>query len=333
MDSHHRDTQKNRNSNISAHMTKPNRRWTLLYVGNKGRVLTLKRFKSFVLLTILLFAVSISISVFLFMRSQNIGKEKKELQISLQSLQKQVKGFRHEKEIMMARLVLAESRVGKSASGQERNDLQTNNKKSSAGDLQKTGSPATAPSNTIASTQTGPDSQSQTQRAQLKPDLEKPTSAIPQEIKGSNLSVAIEEFNASNQADNAIVQFRFKIKNTSPDSQKVSGHAIVVLKGDSIGEQKWVSIPVVSLVSGKPTGRKKGYAFSISYFRNMRFKTDTPATAQVYNQASVYIFSKTGELLLEQDFPVGLSPSRSSGSPLPSNSKDAVPDASSDDSR
>jgi hypothetical protein len=284
-----------------------------------------------VLLTILLFAVSISISVFFFIRSQDIGKEKKELQISLQSLQKQIKDVRHEKEIMMARLVLAESRAGKSTGGRDQNDIQPDNgnKNSARGDLPEPVSAATVPANTTASTQTGTDSQSR--RSELTPEPVQPASTTPEKIAESNLSIAIEDFNASNHRDDTIVQVRFKIKNTSPDSQKVSGHAIVVLKGDSVDEQKWVTIPVVSLVSGKPTGREKGYAFGISYFRNMQFKTNTPDTPQEYNQASVYVFLKTGELLLEQEFPVSLSPARASISPPPS--KDAGPGASADDSR
>ena len=364
----HRHTAKDRNSNIAAQMTKPNKRWTLLYVGNKGRVLTLKRFKSFVLLTILLFAVSISISVFLFIRSFNVGIEKKELQIRLQSLQKQIKDLRHEKDIMMARLVLAESKAGKTGGIQKNDNPQSNSETSRAPsgdsedpvvadsnkpDTQKSGKPAAGktdrsnnapadrsvvattgkPAQTAATTPTRVERQSQNSLSTPKPG--QPASTSPEMESESKLSVAIEGFNASNQKDNAIVQVRFKIKNTSSNSQRVSGYAIVVLKGETIDEHKWISIPSVNLVSGKPTGREKGYAFGISYFRNMRFKTRTPATPQEYNQAAVFVFTKAGELLLEQDFPVGLSPVKApTRSPsTPPDTTEIAEDASQDDSR
>ena len=320
-----RENRKAGSSNVTAPISKPSKRWTLLYVGNKGRVITLKRFKSFVLLTIVAFAICISILAFLVIRDQSLAEEKRNLQKSIESLQAQVKEFRHEKEIMMARLVLAESRSAKSSGQQNQNTMRgdSENRTSASENSQEPAVQAMAPVNTPAEPQN--DADSQTQRPELTLESDEPAPTAPEKSPDENLSVAIEDFNASNETDPAIVQVHFKIKNTSPDPQRVSGHIVVVLKGETIDEPKWVTMPVVSLVSGKPTGRERGYAFGISYFRNMRFKTRTPDTPQAYNQASVYVFSKAGELLLEQDFSVSLSPPKASISvPLP---KEEVPDA------
>ena len=64
------------------------------------------------------------------------------------------------------------------------------------------------------------------------------------------------------------------------------------------------------VVEGKPTGRHRGYSFGINYFRTMRFSTAFPRYPEKYQIASVYVFAKDGELLLEQDFAVKLPATR-----------------------
>ena len=123
----------------------------------------------------------------------------------------------------------------------------------------------------------------------------------------SGLSVAIEDFKLSVKSSNNSLRVRFKLKNTSSDSRHVSGHAIVVLKGEKIQENQWVSLPGISLIGGKPNGKQQGNAFGIKNFKMMQFTANKSRSPELFQTASVYVFAKTGELLLEQDFPVKLS--------------------------
>ena len=118
----------------------------------------------------------------------------------------------------------------------------------------------------------------------------------------------IENFKLSVKSGNNSLRVQFKLKNTSPYSQHVSGHAIVVLKGEEIQPNQWVALPGISLIEGKPTGRQQGNTFGISNFKNMRFTASKPQSPEKYQIASVYIFAQTGELLLEQDFPAKILP-------------------------
>jgi len=104
-----------------------------------------------------------------------------------------------------------------------------------------------------------------------------------------------------------LLRVQFKIKNTSPNSQRVSGHAFVVLKGEQLQQNKWLAMPRISLSNGKPTGRQRGYTFGINYFKTMRFKTRLPKSPEIYQKATVFIFTGGGDLLLEQEYPVNLS--------------------------
>jgi hypothetical protein len=118
-----------------------------------------------------------------------------------------------------------------------------------------------------------------------------------------NLSVNVEDFNILKLSDPGKIKIQFKIKNTSPNSQRVTGHAMVVLKGDDLQPKMWLSVPPMGLIDGKPTGKQRGHGFSINYFRTMRFTTNAPQSPQQYNKAAVYVYTGNGRLLLEQEFP------------------------------
>jgi len=59
----------------------------------------------------------------------------------------------------------------------------------------------------------------------------------------------------------------------------------------------------------------------------MRFKSRLPKSPEIYQKATVFIFSGAGDLLLEQEFPVNLSaPSASSQTSSSSSSAPALDD-------
>jgi hypothetical protein len=269
---------------------KPDRRWTLLFIGNRGRTITLKRFKGMVLLTLLILSVSIATAAGLFLWNQNIIREKYKLESNLKIVEQQLQALRHEKDILMTRLVLAESKVQENLRG-----MPAKRPREESTSLKKNDSGETKQNTQLAAKTVGVPVQ---ERAEPKKD---------NDLSEPGLSVAIENFKISNSSNNNKLKVQFKIKNTSPNSQHVSGHAIVVLKGEQIEKNNWLSIPGMPLVDGKPTGRHQGYSFGINYFRTMRFSRSFPMNPDKYQIASVYIFTRSGQLLLEQDFAVTLA--------------------------
>lgn len=269
--------------------SKPDNRWTVLFIGNHGKTITLKRFKGMVLLTFLVLCISIAITVGLLLLSLNMRREKNQLDSNLKSLEQQIKDLRYEKDVIMTKLVLAESRT--------KIDL--------AKKPQKRTEPINAERNNSGARQAKPPTPpSKTQMTTSAKKIDEPLPAVIQSEPAP--SVAVENFKISPRANENLLRVSFKIKNTSPNSQHVSGHAIVVLKGDQIQQNKWLTIPRLSLSDGKPTGRQRGYAFGIKHFKTMSFKTNLPQSPQIYQNATVYVFTKKGKLLLEQDFPVNL---------------------------
>ncbi|MGD9300174.1 MAG: hypothetical protein PVI13_01280 [Desulfobacterales bacterium] len=211
-----------------------------------------------------------------------------ELKNDLKNLNERVDSLRYDKDILMTRLVLAESRV-KETGGTQTGKTTTYNLSS-----QKSGSAGGHKKTKMA-----------VARKFKQPE---PKQAEPQPNRApvsSPLSVAIENFKISNLSDDNRLRILFKIKNTTPDSQRVSGHTMVVLKGE---QTNWLPIPWMPLVDGRPTGKKRGHSFGINFFKTMELSTKSPKFPEKFQTASVYVFTRKGELLLEKEYPVKLLP-------------------------
>jgi hypothetical protein len=271
---------------------KPDKRWTLLFIGNHGRTITLKRFKGIVLIAFLILSVTVAAVAGLFLWNQNIIREKRQLETQIDGLKEELTALRHDKDILMTRVVLAESKV-REKNGDDGSEQQTE-EETDIQDKEGTGKKEQTPASAAEAEETP-----EQNTAEAKGD----TDTKPSD---SGMSVAIEDFKITGSSGGRRLKVQFKIKNTSKKPQHVSGHAIVVLKGAQVDKNSWMSIPGMPLVDGKPTGRHRGYTFGINYFRTMRFSSAAPRDPEKYETASVYVFTSSGELLLEQDFAVTL---------------------------
>ena len=278
-------------SSTTAKGFNPETRWTLLYIGNRGKPITLKRFKGMVLITLLVICSIIVLAAGLFFWNRSILREKNQLESQFKQQTEQTQELRHERDILLTRLVVAESRALNSQDSLPVNQADEESPEQTEQDTKHS-------EQTAQFVMTTAQIEEQNQ-VKVQPDSIPPT---------SGLSVAIEEFKLSVKSANNSLKVQFKLKNTSPDSQHVAGHAIVVLKGEDIQQAQWLSLPGLSLVAGKPTGRQQGNAFGISNYKIMRFTASKPQSPEKFQTASVYVYTQTGELLLEQDFAVNLLP-------------------------
>ena len=264
------------------------RHWTVLFIGNHGRTITLKRFKGMVIWFFIVLVLSIGVSAGLLVWNQKIIVDNHDLKDDFKNMTQRLDTLRHDKDILMTRLVLAETKVQESSGGKAEesagNKLSGQKPPGSAKD-DKINPPAAK----ILQPPTPKQAESQQDSAPI----------------GSGLSVDIEDFQISNHSDDNRLRVLFKIKNTSPNSQLVSGHAIVVLKGEQTG---WLPIPWTPLVDGRPTGKKRGHSFAIKYFKTMRVSTRSPKFAEKFQTATVYVFTREGDLLLEKGFQIKFPP-------------------------
>ena len=272
---------------------KADRRWTLLFIGDHGNVITLKRFKAIIFAAGFLFLLAVVLLAVLLLSNQRTQHQYTELQNQLQRSQRQLETLRHEKEILMARLVLAESKA-KEAIGQKREP------KENPGDAK----PVKPEPQKLAKANSAP-------KRREKPPAPSPSQPPATESQSREaeaiMRVAIENFKVSRESGNTNVNAQFKIKNISRGYQRVAGNAVVLLKGTDLNKNQWLVMPAVEFSGNKPSG-KRGKRFSIQRFRTMNFSAKAPNHADQFQTAVVYVFTEKGELLLKQDFTISLPP-------------------------
>jgi len=247
---------------------KRDRRWTLLFIGDRGKTITFSNFKGVVLTTIGVLLISATVAGGFYYLYQIEKKNNAGLQNDMENLRRVVTSLRNEKDILMARLVVAEYRAEEKLTKEDKPQPEKTTVKFTGIDRQ------------AAKSSTG--SQTDTQ-----------------------LKVAVEDFIVFHEPDINTLRVQYKVINTGSKEQPVSGKTIVVLKNTDAEQNKWLPLPSVPLVAGKPSGQW-GRSFSIFNFRTMRFKINDQPGPDQFNTATVFVFSLTGDLLLEKDFAVGI---------------------------
>jgi hypothetical protein len=266
--------------------TKAEKRWTLLFIGDRGRTITFHRFKSLVMLALLVLLASAAVSGWFWHLYDNARIESRIMHEKMENLQQALASVRNEKDILTARLVVAESKA-----------QQTIAKVIAEKPVKPSVKSAPKPSQTVQ-----------------KPVVDKP---VP------GMSIVAENFLVFYEPDVNTLSVQYKIRNTGSKEHPVSGRSVVILKDGEENPRKWLVLPWVPLESGKPTG-KNGRSFSIYNFRTMRFKANDQVGPDQYKTALVYVFTTEGTLLLEQEFPVGIKSVTVSAVEEPTPKKPAV---------
>jgi hypothetical protein len=244
------------------------RRWTVLFIGDRGKTTTIYRFKEAVFAVIGLFLLSAAISGWFYHlytkeRSENIRLEEK-----ADNLKQAMASLRDEKDILTARLVVAESRVEEVFSEKGKGS----------------GENATKPA-------------SDKKQAAEAPRRDRSPQMPP--------SVTAQKFIVYHEPDVNLLRVEYRIVNTGSKEQPVSGRTVVILKDGSEEQKNWLILPAVRLASGRPVG-DRGRSFSIYNYRTMRFRVNDEVGPDRYKTATIYVFTTDGSLMFEKEFSVGL---------------------------
>jgi len=215
---------------------KAEKRWTLLFIGDRGKTITFHRFKSLVMLALLILLASAAVSGWFWYLYDNARIESRNLNEKLENLEQALASARNEKDILTARLVVAESKA-------EQNIARM-----------------------IAESPVKPPVKS-------PPKTSQPVQEPADDKRETVASVLAENFLVFYEPDVNTLSVQYKIRNTGSKEQPVSGRSVVILKDSEENPKKWLVLPPLPLVSGKPVG-DKGRSFSIYNFRTMRFKTN-----------------------------------------------------------
>jgi len=293
MENIQRDLEKEIAALPSSKPTRKNRRWTLLFVGNHGKVVTIRWFRWMVTLGVFLLVMAVLASgilyyLYLHTRDMNVS-----LQRSLDNIHQQIDGFRRDKEVLMTRLVVAETERERL-----RARLDPEPVEKAPDDRQEVRGEKAPGSNSPVVQQRG--------AAVSGPGEKLISNAAPADpvAQENDPKVSLDGFNVQHEAADNTYRVQFVVRNTGPESQPVSGYSAVILKNLNTQPDQWLTLPTLKLADGVPTGSKVGQYFSIARFKTVQFRVKSWMNPQQFDAATVYVFDENKNVLLEKDFTV-----------------------------
>lgn len=268
------------------------RRWTVLFIGDHGKVIAFKRVKTLALLTIAALVTALATVGVLVSVNQGLHGRTRELQQRLESSHQQIQALRQERDLLTAHVVLVETKMRETLAEAGR---------PAAERKPKSADPETAGDRTEPAVETGTD------------DTGKGPGGAPPAAAGKrpldrDEPVALEGFRVKYDAGRNAFDVEYKLAATNPGRKPLAGHVIVVFKGENLEPEQWLAMPRVDLPRGRPSGTQKGYTFSISHSKAFSRSMAAPKSFPAFTTAVVYVFSPEGQLLLARDYAVQLQP-------------------------
>ncbi len=300
---------------------KKQKKWTLMVIGDHGRVIPVRNFLGilFALFFVLVVMMIAAFSLYMFYKSPM--EENKALHEAHEIATQKIKALRNEKDILMAKLVIAQTKFEKRYKATKKK--QPKKKKAERPPVKPV--VKTKPVPISADIPAMPFGKEYKAESAIDP-LEKTSASVPAKIETPAVNekilieepskpawaptralpvVTVEKFETFFSKDDGVLKAQFRIRNIREKPEPVSGYAFVVLKNDNPDRIGWLLLPRGELISGRPSQVKKGRYFSIARFRTVRFNTKTKDPLQ-YKNATVIIFGSKKELLLEEDIPVNI---------------------------
>jgi hypothetical protein len=283
---------------------KRDRSWSLLMVGDHGQIIPFRRVKGIAMILITVATLAVLAAVGLgfwggWLRWQNAG-----LRSELDASREAVRKLRDEKDLLMAKVVIMEARTQKAETADK-------SAKTEALQDESPGAMAEKPASPTASAIKAPTTTSATPE-EKKAEVAQPTPSV----SAATSKVAVSAFIADHSPRRNTLFASFKIENTDPRGQKVSGRCVLVMKNTVKSETQWVSVPHVSLLNGRPTG-KQGRAFRIANFMNLKMQTQEVPASFAFETGTLYVFENDGKQILEKEVPVQLRYHKPAPKPKP----------------
>jgi hypothetical protein len=266
-------------------------RWHLLRVEKNGSLRPFVHFRGLAIIVAgLIFVMAGAIGCLLIAWLDTKGT----LVASQESVSRQahvIESIRYQKDGILARLAIAESKLKAVVSGPP---------------VEKPSEPLTVkegektPLKTV--TVPGETFQAPPAKKQAETTLGSGTSPASGE---ADMDVVIEKVVADNlfictSPDDTMLNIEFKVINMGTRKQPVSGHAFVILKDAHAEQDLWLVVPSAMLMDKRPV-QSRGQRFRIYNYRTIKF-TVAHENPGLFVQATIFIFKGTGELIFERDF-------------------------------
>jgi hypothetical protein len=265
----------------------PNRRWTVLFIGDHGRVIGFKRIKTLIALTIAALAISLAAVAVLVIVNHQLHGRTRDLQERLEASHRKIQALHEERDLLTAHVVLVETRMKEILAG------------SSRPAPERRSAPAEEAKKFPKDSVDGPGASEQ---GAIQPP---PAKDFKSPIDMGE-SVSLEGFRIKFDPDRHAFELQYKVVNASQGRKPLNGHVILVFKSDHLEPDQWLAMPRVDLPRGRPSGSQKGYTFSISHSKTFTQSMAAPASFPTFTKAVLYVFSKEGQLMFANDYEVDI---------------------------
>ncbi len=260
--------------------------WTVLFIGEHGRVIPFKRIKTLVGVAIAAFTMALAAVAVLAVVNHSLHRRTQELQQSLAASGRTIGELRHERDLLTAQVVLVETKMKETLAGVVPRPAERGEP-----------GPSPAKDGTLPGDEGNPG---------LNPAADRLMPAVQPPV-GMSEGLSVEGFQLQRRAQSNTLELTYKITNASHGQKALAGNVVVVLKGEGIEPEQWVALPDVGLVRGRPATPQKGYSFNIRHAKVFEHTAALSREPLDYTHAVLYVFSKQGELLTAQEYPVRLA--------------------------
>jgi hypothetical protein len=284
-------------------------RWTVLFVGDHGKIIRLQKFKGIAVAFGIASVITLTAAVCLgFFYNDEVMKNSL-LETSLIESRQTIRSLRDEKDILLARVVVAESKRGlRKGKTTVTSEVVTVKKKEITEEtLLPPAEPLPEKSAVKTAATVSVDAESEN-----RPEIEAESAAVYEKSESifpsdPSTLITIDDFFSIVEPDSNRLRIKYKIRNVDPNSNPVSGRTFLILKSKSKTPEQWAVLPDVELASGKPVNIKSGRSFLITRFKTIRFKAPYSDDMIPYETVTILVYAMTGELLFEKDFPIELN--------------------------
>ena len=286
------------------------RRWTVLLIGDLGKIASFHIGKPLLLaltacLSAILAVVTYSVVSYNSVRSENtrLRKEMDTLRVALETSEEA-------KEKALVGLMVLEDGVKQTA---KKAGPVSNRETKDVASKARTPSPAVTKTAKAKAPETSSPAATKTAKARA-PETSSPAATPSQSTRAekdkiaqsvSPASILVKNLEIWRKADSNAFKFRFALKNVDHERDKIAGHTFVVLRPEEGSREPIRPFPWSPLKDGKPAIFKRGQYFSITRFKFVSGTLMDVDTIKHFKIATVYVYSDTGDLLVEEVFEVG----------------------------
>jgi uncharacterized coiled-coil protein SlyX len=256
---------------------KRDRYWSVMLVGDHGRVIPFRHFKALTIAAGLVLVLSLAALIVLGVRYAHQYQEIAQLQKTLQETRAQSAKLRDEKDLYLTQLIALKKQ-------------QTPKPPATIAAAEQPASDKSAPP------AVQPEKKEQAVPARQAQEPVKKAAPAPQ-VKWS---ADIRRLGVSYDSRQQILKAEFRLYNTSRPKKALAGRAVVIFKEQDDPPVQWAIVPTVPLSGGRPVGNA-GKFFKINNYQTEYFRALCRKNSPRYNFVTVFIFSEQGDLIASQD--------------------------------